>query len=265
MATDRRLRAALLTKLGNVSPQRLSQLVAEIKRGYGPITTTDGTYVLAHLRGLDLTKFLDPPTCDRIRSILQRAPHAGAVARPGADKQSSRPSRVRKPKVIRQVQIGSKVASVDPLLPPSVLNDALRMAELYPRLYVFENSLRNVIARVLKAKHGEDWWSHCAPPDLQKRVRGRIDSELRAPWHAKRGDHEIKYSDFSDLARIVETNQSDFGQIIPAWVTQKLAELEPARNTLAHHNPVSAKEQARLEVYSDDWAALIRDRQALIP
>lgn len=78
MATDRRLRTDLLKKLGGVTPQRLSQLVADVKRQYGPMSTEDGAYVLAHLRGLDLTKYLDRERVDRIRGMVPR----GQPARP---------------------------------------------------------------------------------------------------------------------------------------------------------------------------------------
>jgi hypothetical protein len=30
---------------------------------------------------------------------------------------------------------------------------------------------------------------------------------------------------------------------------------------IAHNNPLSAKEKARIELYSDDWIALINDRR----
>jgi len=71
MATNRQLRTDLLKKLG-VTAQRLSQLVTQVKRLYGPMTTEEGTYVLAHQRGLDLTRYLDTPAVDRIRGMLPR-------------------------------------------------------------------------------------------------------------------------------------------------------------------------------------------------
>jgi len=42
MPTNRELRTVLLKKLG-VTPQRLSQRVAQVKRLYGPMSTEDGT------------------------------------------------------------------------------------------------------------------------------------------------------------------------------------------------------------------------------
>ena len=65
----------LLAKL-KVSPQRLSQLVAEVKTKHGPMSKTDGTYVLAHMRGMDLSKYLDQETRDRIWTLVPRGTHA---------------------------------------------------------------------------------------------------------------------------------------------------------------------------------------------
>lgn len=153
------------------------------------------------------------------------------------------------------------------MLPTSVANDATRMADLYPKMYLLENSIRNVINRVMTAKHGDDWWATRAPTEVRNRVKDRKDKEAKVPWHGKRGSHDIYYSDFSDLRNIIVKNWPDFDGILHSqqWISQRLEELEPARNTLAHHNPVPANEQKRLEVYFDDWTALIDSKRAVIP
>jgi hypothetical protein len=141
------------------------------------------------------------------------------------------------------------------------------MSEVYPKMYLLENSIRSVINRVLTAKHGKDWWDTQAPSAVRKLVQGRKDKEDKIPWHGKRGAHEIYYSDFSDLQNIIEKNWVDFDPIIhkQQWIKQWLEELEPARNTLAHNNPVSDNEQKRIEVFYNDWAALIEANKTAIP
>ncbi|MGQ0668293.1 MAG: Swt1 family HEPN domain-containing protein [Actinomycetota bacterium] len=256
MATNRGLRRDLLKKLG-VSQQRLSQRVAQVKRLYGPMTTEEGTYVLAHQQGLDLTKYLDTATVDRIRSMLSKDGQTGAT-----------PARTTKLRAAptKPVRIAPRMEVVDAMLPASVAKDASRMADVYPKLYVLENSLRNVINRVLTAKHGRDWWSKRAPTDVQNRVKTRKEGDDKKPWHGKRGSHEIYYSDFGDLSKLITKNWNDFKGIFPTqqWITQKLEELEPPRNIVAHNNPLSAKEQTRIELYSDDWIALLNDRRDLV-
>jgi hypothetical protein len=167
----------------------------------------------------------------------------------------------------KPVRIGSAATVIDPMLPVGVLNDAARMATLYPYLYVLENSIRHLIGRVLSANHGSGWWASRAPVDVRNRVQDRKVKESKTPWHGKRGGHDINYSDFSDLRRIITFNWADFEPIFPSqpWITQKLEELEPARNTLAHHNPVPANEQKRLEVILDDWTVMINAKRDAIP
>lgn len=259
MATDRRLRADLLETL-RISPQRLSERVANVKRQHGPMNTEEGAYVLAHLNGMDLSKYLDRETVDRIREMVPR----GGGAQPASPSASAPtpPARATRP-----VRVGTAAPAVNLLLPTAVSNDASRMAELYPRMYLLENSIRNVIQRVMTAKRGKDWWTTCVSREIQKRVQDRQDKEAKAPWHGKRGTHSIYYSDFSDLKNIIVKNWADFLDVLPSqpWITQRLEELEPARNTLAHHNPVPEKEQKRLDIYFDDWAALIAAKEAVIP
>lgn len=263
MAADAKLRAELLKKLGGVTPQRLYQVVGELKRVHGPMSTEDATYVLAHMKGLDLTKYLDRESFDRIRGMVPRtneAKAAGPTPRAAPAPKAASPAS-------RAVRVAASVPAVNLLLPTAVANEAARMANLYPKVYLLENSIRNVINRVMTAKHGAGWWTTHVSTDVRNRVQTRKDKEAKTPWHGKRGSHDIYYSDFSDLRTILIKNWVDFAALFPsqAWITQKLEELEPARNTLAHHNPVPENEQKRLDLYFDDWASLVDSKKDVIP
>lgn len=259
MATNRQLKAALLQKLG-VTPQRLSQRVAQVKRLYGPMSTEDGTYVLAHQEGLDLTKYLDQKSVDRVRGLL---PTTAAATTPSP----ARPKRTATAQSSRAVRIAPSLELVDAMLPGTVAEDASRMATVYPKMYIFENSIRNVIIRVLRAKHGRDWWSKSAPAGVQKKVADRKAQEAKKPWHGKRGTHEIYYSDFGDLRDLITSNWTEFEPIFlkQAWITQRLDELEPPRNIVAHNNPLSKNEENRVDLYFNDWIALLNDRRGVVP
>lgn len=258
MATNRELKADLLKKLG-VTPQRLSQRVVQVKRLYGPMTTEEGTYVLAHQEGLDLTEYLSQEMVDRIRGML---PTAG-----GQTTLSAAPRQRKKAPQTKPVRIAPSLELVDAMLPASVAKDAGRMATLYPRFYVFENSLRNVISRILQAAHGKDWWNTSAPTEVKSKVADRKAKEDRTPWHGKRGTHEIYYADFGDLKKLITKNWKEFSGLFPKqeWITHRLDELEPPRNILAHNNPVSKQDEKRIELYSDDWIALLNGRRDVVP
>ncbi len=259
MATNREVKAALLRILG-VTPQRLSQRVAQVKRLYGPMSTEDGTYVLAHQEGIDLTKYLDRDTVDRVRGLLP-APAVAAAAAPATARTRRATARSD------AVRIAPSLELVDAGLPKKVNDEALRMATVYPKLYIFENSIRNVIVRVLQAKHGKAWWAKSAPTGVQGKVKTRKAKEAQTPWHGKRGTHEIYYADFGDLRDIITKNWKEFEPIFlkQAWITQRLDELEPPRNIVAHNNPLSKNEENRIDLYFNDWIALLNDRKGAVP
>lgn len=259
MATNRELKAALLAKL-RVTPQRLSQRVAQVKRLYGPMSTEDGTYVLAHQEGLDLTKYLDQSTVDRVRGLLPTTARTTTPSRPSV-------SRAKAASTSRPVRIAPSLELVDAMLPSAVAEAAIKMATIYPKLYIFENSIRNVIIRVLRNRHGKDWWAKSAPSGVQKKVAGRKSDEAKKPWHGKRGTHEIYYSDLGDLLDIITSNWVEFEPIFlkQQWITQRLDELEPPRNIVAHNNPLSKQEENRVDLYFNDWIALLNDRRDIIP
>ncbi len=161
MATNRQLKADLLKKLG-VTPQRLSQRAAQVKRLYGPMSTEDATYVLAHQESLDLTKYLDQTTVDRVRGLL---PTTAGPTTPGKPSKE----RTKAAAASRPVRIAPNLELVDAGLPNAVAEAASRMATIYPKLYIFENSIRSVVIRVLKAKDGADWWKKSVPVGVQKK------------------------------------------------------------------------------------------------
>jgi len=258
MVTDRKLKSALLEHL-EVTPQRLSQRVKKMKQDHGPMSTENATYVIAHQEGIDLTRYLPAETVDRIRGLVPGSHSRGQPKSNGS-------ARSRIPKQVL-VSIGTDLPKVDALLSTTIASDAARMAELYPKYYVLENSVRFVIKRILEYKYGPSWWQTQVAEPVRKKVSDRKLKEKTQPWHGKRGQHEIFYSDFGDLKRIVQKNWSDFKDLFPSqpWILQKLDELETPRNILAHHNPVGKRDQQRIDLYYQDWIALIRDRKQLIP
>ena len=257
MAVNKRLRADLLAKLG-VTKQRLSQRVQRVRSDHGPMDYEDGAYLLAHMEGMDLTKYLSKEVTDRIRGMVPR--NGGSAPKPRAAK--------RAPASSRPIRIATEAEVADALLAASVATEAKQMAAVYPKFYVFENSVRSLIQRVLEAKHGKGWWStNAVPTEVAKGVQQRKDDEGKKPWHGRRGKHEIHYTDFKDLRKLITHNWEAFKEIFQSqqWITQRLEELEHPRNVIAHNNPVSNRDQDRIELYYSDWIDLLKARRGLIP
>ena len=144
MPTNRELRTALLKHLG-VSPQRLYQRGKNTKQKHGPMSTEEATYVIAHQEGLDLTKYLDPSTVDRVRNLIPNTDHQRIIARNTEKGKQSRRAQIR-------IKIEGALPDVDVFLSSTIARDAQRMAKLYPAYYVLENSLRIVIKRIMEEK-----------------------------------------------------------------------------------------------------------------
>jgi hypothetical protein len=256
--TNRELRRALLKRL-NITPQALSLRAGKMKRQHGPMSTEDATYVIAHAEGIDLSKYLSAEEVSRIRTIRPgRTETTVAVA----------PARRGKEPVVVAVAIGRDISVRDPVLPRHVLLEAKIMAErVYPKLYLLENSAREVILRVMNAAHGEKWWGTHAPSKVRDTVAKRKADEDRRPWHGKRGVHEIFYTDIDDLKSIVNSNYNVFKNLFPdfTWFGHIVDVVTPSRNVSSHHNPLSPDDIKRLEVYFRDWQKHLAAHEGDIP
>jgi hypothetical protein len=230
-----------------------------MKADHGPMSTQEATYVIAHQAGLDLTKYLDPDGVNRVRDLIPKGPQETTSA---PIKKTSRNT-----KRCTVVRIEPNIPQVDALLSTTLAEDAKKMALVYPKYYVLENSVRVVIKRILEKTHGKNWWKLKVANPVQVKVTERMQNEAKQPWHGKRGQHEIFYSDFGHLKKIIAHNWDDFEAIFPsqAWIFQRLDELEHPRNVMAHHNPLSSQDLKRIDLYFSDWLALLKSKRGLIP
>jgi hypothetical protein len=141
-------------------------------------------------------------------------------------------------------------------LPTNLGQEANRMAEVYPDLYVFENLVRHVVMSLLEKKHEKDWWSEpeIVPNPIAKKVEDRKNKEGENRWHSERGSHAIFYTDFGDLSSIISKNWDEFKVVFPnlRWIQTRLEETELSRNIIAHNNPLPKKECNRLKLFLDD-------------
>ena len=97
------------------------------------------------------------------------------------------------------------------------------MTHIYATLYVFENSVREVISRVMTKKYGEDWWNQLNAKraiKMRQDAKGRMSQEANNAWHGKRGSHPIHYTDITNLIDIFDEYWSDFKPYLPGfkWV-----------------------------------------------
>lgn len=261
--TNRKLKNALLKSLG-CTPQALSQRVNKKKKRL-PMSTEDATYVIAHENGIDLSHFLDAEKISEIRSMLTSADGSGHQVIATRIKKSPRSSG-------RDIKIPSEFKLIDPLLPAAKLEEAKEMASLFPLLYVFENSVREVIRRVLARKFGADCWNTKLTSGRLKTIKTNAearmnDEDTRNSWHQRRGDHPLDYVDLKDL----EVFFTGFDGLIcktlgikPEWMVQFLAELNPSRCTVCHMNPLTRTNAKDVRLKAERWREMIQRRLSAI-
>src|SRR5688572_22094831 len=146
------LKKALLGKLG-ITESALSRR-AQKKKLELPMSTDDAAHLIAHQAGLRIDQYLKPEQVAHIRSL--HIANSGGVA-PASSKPE--PKRASPSNGTRELRFPGEFKVANPLLDATKLGEARAMARIYPVLYVLENSMRELIKRVMKAKHGDDWWN----------------------------------------------------------------------------------------------------------
>ena len=204
MATNRKLKKDLLEKLG-ISAQALSQRIAKL-REQSPMSTEEGTYLIAHMEDIRIDKYLDAEQVKAIRELAKDF-NTGSPSRPSQRKNISKKSSTR------IIKFPKEFNTSDPLLDNTKLQEAREMAAIYP-LYVLENSIRELINRVMTANYGKDWWSERTKrkktKSIANTVKQRMAKEEKNRWHQRRGEHPIYYTDFGDLKTLLSSNGQIF-------------------------------------------------------
>lgn len=241
---DRSVKKLLLAKL-NISSQALSQRAKKIKSSFGPMSTEEAVYVIAHQEGIDLSRILSVEIIDRIRSLvpkelpkLKGAPNSSIV-------------RIKRPK---------KTHRFYPLVTNNLISRTVSIGdESFPQIFILENSIRNLIIQKLTKAHGKDWWLIANIKGVRDTVQRTIDKEKKYPHREKRGLHEVYYSNFADLKQIILNERKHFSDVIVdfQWFEVEMNEVYMARNLLAHSVVISADDASRIRVFYRDWSRLL--------
>jgi Swt1-like HEPN len=262
------LRAALVAKLGHPTRFQLRGFADGARKRFGQMSLLDAYAVLAAERGIRLDKYLVEPDLGRVRGIM--ATRSGAGSTPAPIRNGQRPRAKTETRLKEIVIDGARFVPDDPILPAAVMAQAGRMAEVYPLTYVFENSVREFVLRVMEKKHGKDWFKQpYVTSTVLSHVAGNKKNEAAVPWHAARGVHDIHYTSIEDLLAImftVSNNRPVFEAIVgkETGVRHLVEIIETARHAIAHHRPLPPEEIQRLKLNVRAWHKLMRERKHLI-
>jgi Swt1-like HEPN len=266
MATNAAVKKALLAKL-NVTPQRLSQLAQKRKQEL-PMSTEQAVYTLAHENGIDLSKQLTKEETSEVRALVSQLRAGSRVTTAASNGRAARAKKATPPKPVLVTIAGVNVEKL-PGMTAAHAKEAKLMAEkVYPTLYVFENSLRDVIERVLKAQFGADWWTTAVPGKVQTAAKDHKAAEKKDPWHGQRGSREIEYVFLSHLWDIIKHQWKCFKDLFPnqAWAeTLITSDMNVSRRVVAHMTPLSADDVKNIEAAFRKWAKQLKAVEHLLP
>lgn len=256
------LRQVIAKKLG-VTPQSVDDRVRRLRKRI-PMTPQEATGVVGFQAGVDIARFLEGDTLARVREVVAELNSANATPHRTASRRAS--PRPRPGDVI--VKIGGVSVGKIPGLQPAHARDAKQMAEkVYPLIYLFENSARDVITCVLRGALGDDWWSH-VPLEVRNQAAKNMKKEGEEAWHSKRAD-PIQCVDLPQLKNIVTAPQlwQYFRPLFnrTSWFESVVDDINVSRRVVAHMNPLSSDDIKSLETGFRKWVKQLQAKEALIP
>ena len=153
-------------------------------------------------------------------------------------------------KTKKSSQIKSKNMTGDAIYDPILVKEANANAEIYPYVYILENTLRNLILD--KFSTLGNWWidKKIVKQDIQDYAKRIADAERKHKWVGKRGQHPIYYVGLEHLFKIIEINfNPHFKNIfdinnLKTWIN----ECASIRNLVAHNVRTQKSELENIKI-----------------
>lgn len=269
MATNQQLKQALLQKL-DITASGLSRRIMKEQKALS-MTTELATYLIAQENGIVIGKYLSDAEVAEVRNLqVQKAGVNNSKASPAPARQAA----AKKMTVTRRaISAPSGISINDPILPQKKLAEAAAMIKVYPVLYGLENSIRELIKRVMSDKFGKDWWDTQLTTSKLRGVRDTANDRMtkektKHSWHQRRGSHPIDYVQFDDLEKILRAKKPLFHpHIIPdwEWLLHLFREILPSRHVVCHMNPLDSDNTRDVESWYKKWVKVIGNSIDNIP
>lgn len=126
-----------------------------------------------------------------------------------------------------------------------------KMADAYISLYVLENYIRQYIDRKLTISVGSNYMgSITISQKMKKGIEVRKSQEQEKKWLPLRGENDLYYLDFIELADFIIANWDCFKDDIKDqnWIKVKMDELYGIRCLIAHNSYISDDNMQLLEI-----------------
>lgn len=141
------------------------------------------------------------------------------------------------------------------MLDDELICRAKLMATVYTAIAAFENTVREFVVKKLLEYKGESWWQDCVSAKIREKAESRKLEEEKIRWHTPRGVNLINYTEFGDLASIMQQNFSLFEDHIISveWARQIFNTLERSRNVIMHSGDLGLRDIERIGINIRDW------------
>ena len=214
-------------KLKGKSANAARIAISRIHQKNPGLTMNAAAYLYAKKKGIGVYGSLAPE--DKLSLTYLKAPQ------PQTREPATRTPRQRAP-----------IPELDSIFTP----EAVKNASAYPYVYVWENSMRQVILG--KFGTGKSWWTDESKVsrEIQEYAARITRAESKYPWSPSRGDHPIYYVGLVELFSIVERNWPIFKDVfrdleqLRAWTK----ECAPIRNLIAHNIPISNVDMTNIKI-----------------
>ncbi|HUM45009.1 MAG TPA: Swt1 family HEPN domain-containing protein [Fervidobacterium sp.] len=145
------------------------------------------------------------------------------------------------------------------LLDDEYISTAKLMATVYTAIAAFENMVRAFVIKVLMESKGENWWEESVSEKIRNKAESRKVEEEKIKWHSQRGDSLINYTEFGDLAAIMQQNYHLFEDHIISidWARQIFTTLERSRNVIMHSGKLGLRDIERIGTNIRDWISQV--------
>ena len=156
------------------------------------------------------------------------------------------------------VQDYIKSLSLD-LLDDEYINASKLMATVYTAISAFENTIREFVVKILIENKGANWWEDCVSEKIRNKAETRKEQEDKVRWHTQRGDSLINYTEFGDLASIMNNNLELFSDYIVSieWARNIIVTVERSRNVIMHSGELSDRDIERIGINIRDWISQV--------
>lgn len=134
-----------------------------------------------------------------------------------------------------------------------------KMTNAYQSLYAVENTLRELIRKVLGQQ--SDWWENCVPRGIQKEVE---DIQKKHPYHAPSRNDELEYTHLGQLKEIIiyNKNWNNFSEHLNEKdknaFSSTVNKAIPSRNAVGHCIPLKSEDLRVVDVRFDDILRMVK-------